>query len=244
MEQQTKVFSLCWLPLGGEQKHHLNHLIPDDINGHLPWFIWGDNYDKFKSTNSFECNPEGLLKGILYGMSDTEQLAAIYSEDDYLIILEKLRLFYEFPNTEAMILLTAYEIRIKNGTLAGLQALKTGMYLLPESSKLKSDYLLSLWEKACENKNDMSIYEEILKLIPKIDLTDINKPSKEIACYYGFCSLYLLKHDTKLKHDINKYIELYIDEIITINEIQLKIDDLLNNPDKEFTPEELRVHDN
>ena len=90
----------------------------------------------------------------------------------------------------------------------------------------------------------IALGEKPRRLIPKIDLTDINKPSKEIACYYGFCSLYLLKHDTKLKHDINKYIELYIDEIITINEIQLKIDDLLNNPDKEFTPEELRVHDN
>jgi hypothetical protein len=28
-----------------------------------------------------------------------------------------------------------------------------------------------------------------------------------------------------------------------MDEIQSKIDDLLNNPDKEFTPKELRVHD-
>ncbi|MEO1944037.1 MAG: hypothetical protein ABGY11_07030 [Candidatus Thioglobus sp.] len=53
----------------------------------------------------------------------------------------------------------------------------------------------------------------------------------------------MLKHDTKLKHDTNQYIKQYIDGIITLDEIQSKIDDLLNNPDKEFTPKELRLHD-
>jgi hypothetical protein len=53
----------------------------------------------------------------------------------------------------------------------------------------------------------------------------------------------LLKHDTKLKQDTNKYIEQYIDGIITLDEIQSKIDNLLNNPDKEFTPTDLKVHD-
>ena len=102
---------------------------------------------------------------------------------------------------------------------------------------------MSLWEKACENEDNESIYEEILELIPKIDLTAINSGAKECVCYYGFCSLFLLKHDTKLNHDTNQYIKQYIDGIITLDEIQSKIDDLLNNPDKEFTPKELRLHD-
>jgi hypothetical protein len=117
------------------------------------------------------------------------------------------------------------------------------MYLLPESSKIKSDYIMGLWEKACENEDNESIYEEILELIPKIDLEDIYSAAKEIICYYGFCSLFLLEQGTKLKQDTNKYIEQYIDGLITIDEIQSKVDDLLNNPDKEFTPKELRIHD-
>ena len=102
---------------------------------------------------------------------------------------------------------------------------------------------MRLWEKACEDKDDSSIYEEILELIPKIDLSDTVGEAKEAICYYGFCSLFLLKQDTKLKQDISKYIEQYIVGVITMNEIQLKIDDLLNNPDKGFTPQELRIHD-
>ncbi len=41
----------------------------------------------------------------------------------------------------------------------------------------------------------------------------------------------------------HEYIEQYIDGIITLDEIQSKIDNLLNNPDKEFTPTDLKVHD-
>ena len=97
-------------------------------------------------------------------------------------------------------------------------------------------------KKACENEDNESIYEEILELIPQIDLEDIHIGAKETICYYGLCSLFLLKPDAKPKLDMDQYIKQYIDGVITFNEIQVKIDELLNNPDKEFTPEELKVH--
>ena len=244
MKIQTENFSLLWLPYAYKDADGLNLLLPDSFKGHLPWFIWGDNKDKFEATGSFRLSPDFLLKGILYGMSpDAFKVGISYSEDDYLFILEKLRRHYEYRSMEALISGTAYSIKTTNGILPCLSALKTGVHLLPESSAIKSDYIMGLWEKACEDKDDMGIYEKILELLPEIDLTAINSSAKECVCYYGFCSLFLLKHDTKLKHDTNKYIEQYIDGMITFNEIQLKIDDLLNNPDKEFTPEELRVHD-
>ena len=241
MQNELQPFSLMWLPFGEKNKYYLT---PDGFEGHLPWFIWGENLDKFNTTGSFELTEERLLKGILYGLSPRiMKVGADYNESDLLLILNKLKLGYKYDSEEALILHASGNIRNKNGIFPCLTILRTGMYLLPESSKIRSDYIMGLWEKACENEDNESIYEEILELIPKIDLEDIYSAAKETICYYGFCSLFLLEQGTKLKQDANKYIEQYIDGLITIDEIQSKVDDLLNNPDKEFTPKELRIHD-
>ena len=241
MNEQKEPFSLVWLPFGETNKYYLT---PDGFEGHLPWFIWGDNLENFKANISFELTEECLLKGILYGLSPRiMKVGSGYNEGDLLLILNKLKLGYKYDSEEALILHASGNIRNKNGIFPCLTILRTGMYLLPESSKIKSDYIMGLWEKACENEDNESIYEEILELIPKIDLEDIYSTAKETICYYGFCSLFLLKQDIKLKQDTDKYIKQYIDGMITLDEIQSKIDNLLNNPDKEFTPTDLKVHD-
>ncbi|BBB23846.1 hypothetical protein CVFO_0594 [Isorropodon fossajaponicum endosymbiont JTNG4] len=102
-----------------------------------------------------------------------------YNEGDLLLILNKLKLGYKYDSEEALILHAAGNIRNKNGIFPCLTILRTGMYLLPESSKIKSDYILGLWEKSYENKDNESIYEEILELIPKIDMKDIYSEAKE-----------------------------------------------------------------
>ena len=235
MNEQKEPFSLVWLPFGETNKYYLT---PDGFEGHLPWFIWGDNLENFKANISFELTEECLLKGILYGLSPRiMKVGSGYNEGDLLLILNKLKLGYKYDSEEALILHASGNIRNKNGIFPCLTILRTGMYLLPESSKIKSDYIMGLWEKACENEDNESIYEEILELIPKIDLEDIYSTAKETICYYGLCSLVLLKQET------NKYFLQYIGGMIPTKQIQLKISDLLDNPDKEFTPEELRIHD-
>jgi len=241
MKKEIEPFTLFWLPVGDDNRYYL---VPDDYYGQIPWFVWGEKLENYEATSTLNLTEECLLKGILYGLNPTKpKIGAFYEEDVLLVILDKLQQGYNHENRETLILNVAYNIKDVNGILISLAILRTGMYLLPESSKIKSDYIMRLWEKACEDKDDSSIYEEILELIPKIDLSDTVGEAKEAICYYGFCSLFLLKQDTKLKQDISKYIEQYIVGVITMNEIQLKIDDLLNNPDKGFTPQELRIHD-
>jgi len=241
MSKQIEPFSMFWLPVGDNNRYYL---VPDDYYGQIPWFIWGEKLEEYNATNTLSLTEECLLKGILYGLSPTtRKIGAIYDEEVLLSILDELQQGFHHESRETLILNVAYNIKDVNGIYVSLGILRTGMYLLPKSSKIKSDYIMGLWEKACENEDNESTYEEILELIPKIDLTAINDGSKQCICYYGFCSLFLLKHDTKLKHDTNQYIKQYIDGVITIDEIQSKIDELLNNPDKEFTPKELRVHD-
>jgi hypothetical protein len=168
----------------------------------------------------------------------------IYDEDVLLAILDKLQEGFKFKSREELILDTAANVRSINGVYVAKAILRTGMFLLPKSSKIKSDYILSLWEIACEKKDNASIYTEIIELIPNVDLEDILNTAKESICYYGFCSLLLLKQDTILKHDVDKYRMQYIDGVITHEEIRPKIDILLNNPDKKFTPKELSLdHD-
>jgi hypothetical protein len=45
MKNDLQPFSLMRLPFGGANKYCLT---PDGFEGHLPWFIWGENLDKFK----------------------------------------------------------------------------------------------------------------------------------------------------------------------------------------------------
>jgi hypothetical protein len=230
-----KPFSLFWLPAGQDNQHYL---IPRDFKGQVPWFIWGENLESFKANGTFTLSEECLLKGILYGLSpSTNKLGATYREEDLLAILDKIWQGNFYENREGLILDAAYNTKGENGVLASLSILRAGIYLLPKSSTIKSDYIMNLWEKACEDKDDTGIYKEILELIPKIDLTSIYSSAKECICYYGLCSLFLLKKD------VNKYIEQYIHGVKISDEIQLKINDLLDNQDKAFTPKELRVHD-
>ena len=240
MKKEIQPFSMFWLPFGDNNRYYL---VPDDYQGQVPWFIWGENLENFEATNQFNLTEECLLKGILYGLSPTtRKTGAIYEEEKLLAILDELQQGFHHKSRETLILNVAYNIKDVNGIHVALGILRTGMYLLPDSSKIKSDYVIDLWQEACENEDNESIYQEILELIPQIDLEDIHIGAKETICYYGLCSLFLLKPDTKANHDIDQYIKQYIDETITFSEIQSKIDELLNSSDKEFTPEDLKIH--
>ena len=243
MKKEIESFSMFWLPVGRNNRYYL---VPDDYYDQIPWFIWGENLEKFKATNTFNLSEECLLKGILYGLSPSSPNIGgiIYDEDVLLAILDKLQEGFEFKSREQLILDTMLNVRNINGVDVANAILKTGMNLLPESSKIKSDYIGTLWEIACEKNDNTSIYKEIVELIPNIDLEDILGSSKEVICYYGFCSLLLLKQDSILIQDVDKYRKQYIDDVIKHEEIRPKIDFLLNNPDKKFTPKELSlVHD-
>ena len=238
MKKEIEPFSMLWLPVGHDNRHYL---VPDDYYDQVPWFVWGENAEKLKATNTCDLSEECLLKGILYGLSPSSPKlgAMIYDEDVLLAILDKLQEGFKYKSRELLILDAALDVRSINGVYVANAILRTGMNLLPESSKIKSDYILSLWEIACEKKDNASIYTEIIELIPNVDLEDILNTAKESICYYGFCSLLLLKQDTILKQDVDKYRMQYIDGVITHEEIRPKIDILLNNPDKKFTPKEL-----
>ena len=243
MKKEIESFSMFWLPAGHDNRHFL---VPDDYYDQLPWFVWGENLEKFKATNAFNLSEESLLKGILYGLSPSSPKIGgiIYDEDVLLAILDKLQEGFKFESREQLIIDTMLNVRSINGVNVANAILKTGMNLLPESSKIKSDYIVTLWEIACEKNDNASIYTEIVELIPNIDLEDIISSSKEVICYYGFCSLLLLKQDSILNQDVDKFRKQYIDDVIKHEEIRPKIDILLNNPDKKFTPKELSLdHD-
>ena len=240
MKKEIESYSLWWLPAGKDNRYYL---FPDDYYDHVPWFTWGENLKQFKAgANSL--NEECLLKGILYGLSPSTTIVSgiIFDKEVLLTILGRLEEGYGFENKEQLILDTALNIRNINGVYVASAILRTGMNLVPESSKIKSDYIVSLWEIASEKKDNSSIYTEIIELIPDIDLEDIS--TKEVICYYGFCSMLLLNQDTNLKLNVDKYRAQYIDGVITHEEIKPKVDILLNNPDKKFTHKEVSLeHD-
>ena len=160
MKKEIESYSMFWLPVGDDNRYYL---VPDDYYDQVPWFIWGKNLEKFKATNTFNLSEECLLKGILYGLSPscTKVGGIIYDEGVLLAILDKLQEGFKFKSREQLILDTALNVRSINGVYVAKAILRTGMFLLPKSSKIKSDYIVSLWELASEKKDNYTNVDSV-----------------------------------------------------------------------------------
>ena len=146
MKKEIEPFSMFWLPVGDGNRHYL---VPNDYYGQVPWFVWGENLENYKATSTLSLTEECLLKGILYGLAPTTpKPSTTYHEEALLVILDKLQQGFHHKTREIQILNVAYSVKEDNGVLVSLGILRTGMYLLPESSAIKSDYIMGLWEKS------------------------------------------------------------------------------------------------
>lgn len=180
-----------------------------------------------------------LLKGILSGLYVDYQAKPWHQKknrETLLDLLNYLQKGFKFKNRETMVLDIANVARKENGNTTSRIILEVGNTLMPQSSKIKSDLICTLWEVICKREENNELFTEIITLIHQIDFSDIKSNSKEVICYYALCALVFLK-----KMDlIDKHLQQYISPNVEMKELTATINAFLDSPN-DFTPEDLRV---
>ncbi len=181
---------------------------------------------------SVELKEDNLLKGILYGLNEFENGDGIWHDKEnkstLLYLLDVLSQGFGYQSPEKMILDVAYDTREKAGRLPSCKILETGTWLIPDSSKIKSDLIGDLWALLSSGElEDIRNYysTKILSLVYQINMADILPQMREIIPYLGLESLIILKQYDKVKN----YLEEFVYPNVTDNELKRKIKHRLEN---------------
>jgi hypothetical protein len=138
----------------------------------LPYFIDGDDKKRFELGTLNNLAELHLLRGLLVGYFDNPPtLDIIYSRTLFRNAIEDLRKYYNFQTTENLIIDISSFIRRENGDFASQTALRTGIELMPDSSKIKFDLCVDLYNLL--ERNEYKKTEEVINLL-KENLAKIN----------------------------------------------------------------------
>lgn len=234
MKQDKRKYSLVWKECGRNSAVGKRFYVPE-YEGFLPFFIYGRDCENLKNGKKVELKEEHLLTGILYGLHEFEHHPKPWhkpqDKQTYLYLLDVLGNGFKFKSPEHTILSVASIVRDKNGNLPSSIILKVGSNLIPNSSKIKSDLIMDLWElaaQAAENDGTSQLFNEILSLISDVDPDDILPGAREVVYYCGLAALVFLKKN----ESISDYLEKFIYPNVSNQTLKTKIKYMLENPEK------------
>ena len=232
-------YSLIWQECGSNSRTAQRFFVPG-YEGYLPFFIWGDELEAIERKEKVELREEQLLKGILYGLYEFDRNPRSWNRkkdrETLLYLLDALENGFKFESPEKMILDVAHSLRETNGNGASRIALEVGNELIPQSSKIKSDLILDLWDVVAERGEESGTFEEIIRLAAETNLNEIHTDAKEVICYYGLCSMVFLKREA----GISSYLSEYIYPNVSMIKLKHNIKALLDNPNG-FRPADLKI---
>jgi hypothetical protein len=170
----TKEYSIIWMPFSSNSDLGKHLGTKEDFS--LSYFIDGDDKKRFEEGTLDHLSEIHLLRGLLVGYFDNPPTLDIdYSRTLFKYVIEDLRKHFEFQTTEQLVLDVAYFIRQENGDFASQIALRTGLELIPSSSKIRFDLCGDLYNKL--ERDEYNNTEEGLHLlsenIAKINTNDI-----------------------------------------------------------------------
>lgn len=238
MEKAQK-YGNVWIDCGANSRIAERFSVPG-YKGYLPFFLWGDELAAFERKEKIEFREEQLLKGILFGLYEFDLNPKLWLRKEdrgtLICLLDTLGNGFGFESPEQMILEVAFSMREKDWNGASRIALEIGNVLIPESPEIICDLISDLWAIAAEFGEEASLFEEIMNLFEQVNLEEIATDTREIICYYGFCSLVFLGR----KSDIPAFLSNYIYPNISMSKLKLNITALLENPGG-YSPAELKV---
>ena len=140
--------SVVWLPVGGKVVEMLPWLpaVPTEYEGgiYLPFLQL--EKEEGRDGAPFEMSEKSLLFAILIHYQKGAPTLVLELVQPYLkIVLEELAKGYQMSGLEELIIKAAATIRADFGQSISRVALKSGMEIVPESSAIRSDFLLDTW---------------------------------------------------------------------------------------------------
>ncbi|MBN8658322.1 MAG: hypothetical protein J0M11_21490 [Anaerolineae bacterium] len=202
---EKQKYSLVWKECSQGSDLARRFYVPE-FTGFLPFFIWGAELEKMEHGGQIELHEQQLLKGILYGLYEYENAPKpwqyLKSRQTLIHLLDILGKGYGFKDPEIMILDTAANVRELHGNEPSFRMLDSGTKLIPASSKIKSDWILDLWNIAADDDTEEDgslseaqegMLEQILLTIKEINFQDVHPNSREILPFLGAYATVLLK---------------------------------------------------
>ncbi|MFC1657416.1 hypothetical protein ACFL2P_02460 [Candidatus Moduliflexota bacterium] len=167
-------YSIVWLPIkeGSDLSRHL------DATGalSLPWFLEDAKKRSFERQAETNLEAIDLLKGLLVAYMDEAPAVDMGLFRRHVPrILEDLRDFFAVTSLEILLLEAAALLREGSGDGVSFRALLSGAEILPESSKIKCDCSIDLWnllESGEVTDTDWG-FGELKRMCGDIDLDDI-----------------------------------------------------------------------
>jgi hypothetical protein len=142
----------------------------------FPYFIDGDDKEKFEEGTLNNLTEIHLLRGLLVGYFDNPPtIDTNYSKTLFPNSIEDLRIHFNVETTEKLILDIASFIRRENGDYASHIVLRTGLELIPNNSKIRFDLCSDLYNML--GRKDYKQGEQGINLLKenleKINIDDI-----------------------------------------------------------------------
>jgi hypothetical protein len=226
---QFEDYSLVWQKCSSDGKLAERYFVPG-FDGSLPFLISGNDILAFEK-GKVEINEEKLLKGIFVGLFELENDPKPWhrkkDKETYLYLLDVLGNGFGFKDPEQLILDVAANMRVKNGNNLSRIVLKTGLTLVPFSSRIRSDLVCDTWSVISENEeNNYYLLNEIIELASETYLETLLPDAKEVVCYYRLCAMVLSEESVE---DIEMYLKEFIYPNVKLQILKVKIKELLEN---------------
>lgn len=243
LEQES--FTILWQECGENSEYAKRFNVPN-FDGHLPFFLSGEEVSKIGSEDGVLLTERHLFLGILYGLNIAgEGSVRLRVKDEKVLIdlLDILREGYGFETLEEMILDASARIRKINGSHPNQLILETGNKLVPNSSKIKSDLIMALWAEISDKEDNIELLEKIPVLVEEIDVKEIHVNAKEWVFYYGLCALIFIhranNEDYHSSGLVDNYLKNYFYSNVTNKALLNNAVALMEKPDS-FQPIDLR----
>jgi hypothetical protein len=147
----------------------------------FPYFVEGAEHHALEAGSVVELGPRELLFGILVAYEELPPAVIAASRAQMASELRELAAVPGQPPLEVMLLNASAYLREKYSH-AGHVALRTSMSVVPTSSMIKSDYLMSTWGLMHreDNANLTPLLEEFAEIFPAVDLAIIDPEIAEL----------------------------------------------------------------
>ncbi len=196
-------YAICWIIFNKASDIGKRYNIQGDIS--LPHFVSKKDCKKIKDKKHIQVNESNLLFGLLLRYFYVPPLTITHKIKPYfnIILADILKEFqkdFGYHTTEECIGVIATTLKQEYGYIVSYQVLKTGVELVPESSKLKSDLVMTVWcglVEAEQLEDKKKYFSEIIKYFTDIHFEDIDSRFIEYLIYAYFTSLWYFKKNVE-----------------------------------------------
>lgn len=197
---------------------------------YLPFFIDGESLVALQEKKPVPPDVHSLLRGILISYFDVSSYLPLERDtvQHHLeVVIHDLTNVFKSRSTEKIILDTSAILRENNGPWVSRVALRTGMSLIPDSSPIRSDFIMDVWGLLKEEPphQQQISFEEIAEAYSGLRLDAVLAGARELLVFAHFVALsFPGRHDER-----DDFLQRTARRQITNKKVMAKIQYLMDN---------------